>query len=128
MAGKLEGRQVVAQVVPGRGIQADGCADTGRGNPGRNDRPGPRKQLAGCRSDKTEGALCTDEQLLEIVAGVVLAQAPQTVEHTAVGQHHLQAQHEITHRAEPQYCSTAGIGRNRTAQLTAALRRKTERK
>ena len=42
--------------------------------------------------DDAEGALATDEELLQIVAGVVLAQPPQPVPDTPVGQYDLEAQ------------------------------------
>ena len=52
----------------------------------------PRKEFDGCGGDDAEGALAADEELLQIVAGVVLAQPPQPVPDTPVGQYDLEAQ------------------------------------
>ena len=47
-----------------------------------------RKELQHRRGDDAERALGADEQVLEVVAGVVLAQRGETVPHAPVGQHH----------------------------------------
>ena len=59
--------------------------------------------------------------MLEVVAGVVLAQGLQDIEHLAVGQHHFQAQHQIARVAVAQHLHTAGIGGNVAADLTRAF-------
>ena len=53
--------------------------------------------------DDAERALGADEQLLHVVAGVVLAQAAQAVPDAAVGQHHLQPEHQVARVAVAQH-------------------------
>ena len=50
------------------------------------------KELDRRGGDDAEGALGADKELLQIVAGVVLAQPPQPVPDTPVGQYDLEAQ------------------------------------
>ena len=65
--------------------------------------------------DHAERALGADEQLLEVVAGVVLAQGPQAVEDPAVGQHRLDAEDVAAGVAVPQDVEAAGVGGDRPA-------------
>jgi hypothetical protein len=71
------------------------------------------------RGDDAEGALAADEELLEIVAGVVLAQPAQPVPDAAVGQHDLEAQGQLAGIAVAQNRNPAGIGREIAADLAA---------
>ena len=86
------------------------------------------KQLDRRRGDDAERALAADEQLLQIVAGVVLAQAPEPVPDAPVGQHHLDSQGEFAGIAVAQHRDAAGIGRNVAADLAAAFRTEAQRK
>ncbi len=71
--------------------------------------------------DDAEGALAADEELLQVVAGVVLAQPPQPVPDAAIGQHDLEAQGQLAGIAVAQYRNPAGVGREIAADLAAPL-------
>ena len=62
-----------------------------------------------------------DEELLQVVAGIVLAQAAQPVPHRAVRQHHFEPERQIARVAVAQHGDAAGIGREIAADLAAAL-------
>jgi hypothetical protein len=68
------------------------------------------------------------KELLEVVAGVVLAQRAQSVPHPAVGQHHLQAEHLLARVAVAKHVHAARVRGQVAADLTTALRREGERK
>jgi hypothetical protein len=59
--------------------------------------------------------------VLEVVAGVVLAQAAQAVPDAAVGQHHFQAQRQLAGIAVAQHLHAAGIGGQVAADGGAAF-------
>ena len=80
-----------------------------------------RKQLQHRRGDDAERAFGADEELLQIVAGVVLAQAAHQVEHAAVGQHDFEPQHQLARHAVAQHMHAAGIGRDIAADGAASL-------
>ncbi len=86
------------------------------------------EQLEGGGGDDAQRTFGADQQLLEVVAGVVLAQAGQTVQHAAVGQHRLQAQGQLAHRPVAQHRHAAGIGGQVAADLAAAFRGQRQRK
>src|SRR5438270_425823 len=69
-----------------------------------------------------------EKQLLEIVAGVVLAQSAQAVPNASIGQHDLEAEHLFARGAVAQHIDAAGVGRQIAADLAAALRGKREGK
>ena len=71
--------------------------------------------------DDAQRAFGADEELLHVVAGVVLAQAPQPVPDAPVRQHHLEAQHQVAHGAVAQHLHAAGVGRDVAANLAGAL-------
>ena len=103
--------------------QGDGGGDVGDGHQRRRPRPRRREQLQHRRGDDAERALGADEQLLEVVAGVVLAQAAQAVPDAPVGQHDLEAEHELARVAEAQHRGAAGVGGRccrRSSQLPSA--------
>ncbi|MNE04410.1 hypothetical protein D3C80_969390 [compost metagenome] len=79
------------------------------------------------RRDHAQGALSADEQLLQVVAGVVLPQPFQAVEHLTVGHDDLQAQHQVAHHAVAQHRRAAGVGRDHAADGGRALGREAER-
>ena len=99
-----------------------------RRDPGRRRRGRPRKQLEDRGGDDAERALGADEQLLQVVAGVVLAQAAQPVPYAPVGQHHLQPEHQLARVAVAQHVHAARVGRKVAADLAAALGRQRKRK
>ena len=80
-----------------------------------------REQLQHRRGDDAERALGADEQLLEIVAGVVLAQSAQAVPDAAVGEHDFEPQRQFARVAEAQHGGAAGVGRQVAADRAASL-------
>ena len=76
----------------------------------------------------TERALGADEQLLEVVAGIVLQHAIHRRDNRAIGQHGLEAEHEIAHHAVAQHVHAAGVRRDVAAYRAAAARAEVERK
>src|SRR5712671_7345261 len=85
------------------------------------------KELNRRGSDDAEGALAADEELLQIVAGIVLAQAAKAVPNPSVGQHHLEAQCQLAGFAVAQDRDAAGVGRQIAADLTGPLGPEAER-
>ncbi len=62
-----------------------------------------REEFQARRGNDAERAFGAHEQGFHIVAGVVLAQALQPLEHPAVREHHFEAQHQVAHHAVAQY-------------------------
>jgi hypothetical protein len=83
---------------------------------------GQRVQLQRCRRDDPQCALCADEQRLDVVAGVVFAQALERRENPPIREHHFESQYQIAHHAVAQNRGPAGIGRQIAADLGGALR------
>ena len=71
--------------------------------------------------DDAEGALGADEQMLQIIAGVVFAQAAEAAPDAAVGKHHFQTQNQIAGVAVAQHADTAGIGGEIAADAAASF-------
>ncbi len=80
------------------------------------------KKLQHRGGDDAESAFRADEQVLEIVAGIVLAQPPQSVPDPPVGQHHFEPEAEIAGIAIGQHIEPAGIGRQIAADAAGAFR------
>ena len=119
---QLPGGEPVAPVVAQHPEQLRGGRDVAERHPARS----PGDGVAGCSASTAavttpERALGADEELLEVVAGVVLAQRAQPVPHPPVGQHHLEAQHQVAHHPVAQHRGTAGVGRDVAADRAAAL-------
>jgi hypothetical protein len=57
------------------------------------------EELQTCSGDHAERTLGADEEGLDVVARVVLAQALEAREHAAVGEHDLEAEHQVAHHA-----------------------------
>src|SRR5205085_4440917 len=72
-------------------------------------------------SDDAERAFGAEKELLQVVAGVVLAQAAQPFPHAAIGQHNLQAQHLVARAAVTEHVDAAGVGGEIAADLAAAF-------
>ena len=87
-----------------------------------------RKELQHRRGDDAERAFRADEQVLEIVAGVVLLELVEAVHHGAVRQHHFDAEREIARDAVSERAGAAGIGRKIAADGGAAFAAERERK
>jgi hypothetical protein len=81
-----------------------------------------------CRGgDDAERALTADKELLQIIAGIVLAQPPQPIPDPPVGQYDLEAQGQFAGIAIAQYRDAAGVGRQVAADLAAPLGTKAQR-
>ena len=92
------------------------------------DRAGLRKQFQHRGGDDAERAFRSHEQMLEIVAGVVLLQLAEVGQEPAVGQRDFDAEHEIARRAVGNRGSAAGIGGEIAADRRRAFRRKRQGK
>ena len=87
------------------------------------DRARTRHQPQHRGGDDAERAFRADEQVLEVVAGVVLLELVEVVEHAAVGEHHLDAERVRARDAVGERGGAAGIGREIAADGAGALRR-----
>ena len=71
--------------------------------------------------DDTEGALGADEQLAQVVAGVVLDEGAPELEARARGDDGLEPEHPVTREAVAQHLHAAGVGGQAAADLRRAL-------
>ena len=106
---ELEGRQDLGELALGF---AEGFLDVlVRGKTKVGDVDGGRALRAVDRntSDHTNSALATDEELLEIVAGVVLAELGQIVENGAVRKDGFKTKNSAVERAVTKKTKTTGV-------------------
>jgi hypothetical protein len=87
-----------------------------------------RKELQARCGDDAKGAFRAEEQRLDVIAGVVLAQRPERGEDASIGKRHLQSQHELAHHSVTHHVDAAGVGGEVAAQLTGSLRAETQGK
>ena len=80
-----------------------------------------RKQLEHRRGDDAERAFSADEDVPQVVAGVVLFQLLQQRQDAPIGQHHFQPEHQVARDAVSQRAGAAGIGREVAADGAASL-------
>ena len=94
-----------------------------RGKPDESgfDRLRRGKQFQHGRGDHAERAFGADEQVLEVVSGIVLLQLVEAVPDPAVGERHFEAEHEVARDAVGKRGDAAGIGREIAADGAAAL-------
>ena len=91
-------------------------------DPGDGARADRRDQPQARRGDDAERAFGADQQLLEVVAAIVLlerASAPRTA--LPSGSTASMPEHQRAHRAEAQHLGAAGIGRDQAADRRRAL-------
>src|SRR5690606_15245010 len=126
-AQKLESRDRLAELRAEQRQKLDGCCgavDTDE----RADHITRLREKAERRAcDDAERALRTNEELLHVVAGIILAQATQAIPDLAVGEHHFEAEHEAARIAIAQHLIAAGIGRNVATDLAGAFGAKAQR-
>ncbi len=79
-----------------------------------------------CRDD-AERALRADEQVLEVIARIVLAQRLEPVPHAAVGEHDFKPERKLARIAVSEHAYPAGIGGEHAADLAAPFRGKAQR-
>ncbi|GMA77675.1 hypothetical protein GCM10025880_40920 [Methylorubrum aminovorans] len=72
--------------------------------------------------DDPERSLAADEELLPVVAGIVLAQGAQAVDDAAVGEHDFETEDEVAGHAVAQHVDAAGIGGDHAADHRRAFR------
>src|SRR5712692_7190261 len=84
-------------------------------------RLGQGKELQDRRCDYAERSLGTDEKLLQVIAGVVLAQTAQAVPHLPRGQHDLESQHELASIAIAQHRGADRVVGQIAADFAASL-------
>ena len=80
------------------------------------------------RGDDAERAFGADEQVAQIVAGIVLLQLRQRVQHAPVGEHHFQPERHLARHAIGQRRGTAGIGGEVAADGAASFGAERQRK
>src|SRR5665213_2693548 len=110
------------------GDQRHDVLDALQADEGGLDLLGPWEQLERRGGDDAERTFAADEEVLQIVARVVLAQAAQPVPGPAIGQHRLDAERQLPHVAIAQDVDAAGIGREVAADLARAFGAEAERK
>ena len=85
------------------------------------------RQCECARGDHAECPLRADEELLEVVARVVLTERGEAVEHSAVGEDHLEPKDGAVERSVPQEAQPARVGRHVAANLARAFGAEVER-
>ena len=109
-ADDFEGRHVVAGRVAQAAEQAHCGGRIGHGGPGGGTDVRAREQLQRRRRDEAQAAFGADEEMLEVVAGIVLAQGAQAVPDATVGEDHFEAEGEFAGIAVAQDLHAAGVG------------------
>ena len=74
------------------------------------------------RGDDAERAFGADEEIAQVVAGIVFFQLRQAVENTPVGQHHFQPERHLARHAIGERGGAAGIGGEIAADGAASFR------
>ena len=77
----------------------------------------PRMQLQRRRRDDRQRPFAADEEIAQVVAGVVLAQARKAVPDAAFGSDGLEAEAQLARVAVAQHLRAAGVGREVAADL-----------
>ena len=85
------------------------------------DRARTRKEFEHRRRDDAERALGADEQVAQVVAGVVLLELVEDVHHPAVGEHDFEPEHQVTGDPVGKGASAARIGGQDAADGAAAF-------
>ena len=119
---KLERAQRAPQALFRETHRRDGGAETRRAGERDVGRDRPRGRDEGDLRDHAERSLRPDEQLLQVVPGVVLAQSPQKVQHAAVREHDFQTEHRASQRPVSHEPQPAGVGADVAADLALPLR------
>ena len=119
--------QAGAQVLLRQTEQHHGRFQRGHSRPGRQLRLGQRIKLERGSGDDAQCALGSDVEVLQVITGVVLAQAAQALPHVALRRDHLQPQAQLTRIAKTQHLGAAGIGAQCAADGASAFGRQTQR-
>ncbi len=119
---QLETRQLARAHFMGEIEKPGHLFETGEADKGRRLAFRGRHQLQHRRGDDAERAFRADEQVAQIVAGIVLPERPQAVPDAAIGEHHFEPEHEAARIAIGEHLQPAGIGREIAADLRRAFR------
>ena len=120
---QLERGDAAGGALFGERQQVDRRLRRGHAGKRRFDRARPRHQTQRRRGDDAERAFRADEQVLQVVAGIVLLQLVEVVQHAPVGQHHFQAERVRARDAMRECGGAAGVGREIAADGAGAFRR-----
>src|SRR5690349_17077023 len=123
----LEGRDTVAARAAQAGEEADRCGRIRYRQHRGEVCARAWEDLEHRSGNDAKRAFRADEEILEIVAGVVLAQSFQAVPHAAVGQYHLEPECELAGVAVAKHVDAARVGREVAADLAAAFRAERKR-
>uniref|UniRef100_A0A1I8GLH3 G_PROTEIN_RECEP_F1_2 domain-containing protein n=1 Tax=Macrostomum lignano TaxID=282301 RepID=A0A1I8GLH3_9PLAT len=126
---ELECGQDLAQAASGQPVSVQHGLRDGLvyAEKGQLHRLGPGRAQYSRFSNDTKRSLATNEQLFNIVSGVVFPQSSQAVQHLSGRQHSLQTQGGAAQAAVPQQAKAASIRGQVAANLTAALGAKVQR-
>ena len=120
---QLEAGEVAPRALRSDAEEAERRFDRGQADEGDLDRARARYEPQHRRGDHAQRAFGADEQVLQIVAGVVLLQLVEIVEDAPVGEHHLDAQYMGPRDAVSERLGAAGIGRKVAADGAGSFRR-----
>ena len=125
---ELEARDAAAGALVGEIEQRERCVRGGQADEGGLDRARAREQAQHRSGDDAERAFSADEDVAQVVAGVVLLELAQIVEHASVGEHDFESHHQFARDAIGERAGAAGIGREVAADGAAAFRAERQRK
>ena len=108
---KLETHQRVAGRDPQSGEQLDRRLWVGHGDEGGLDLARSRKQLQHRRGDDAQRPFPADEEMFQIIAGIILVQPSQAIPDSPVRHHRLDAEDQLAHIAVADGHGSARIGR-----------------
>lgn len=124
---ELEGGENLGELALGF---AEGFLDVlvgGQAEVGDVDGGGALRAVDGNSGDDANGALATNEELLDVVAGVVLAELGQVVHDGAVRENSLQTEDSAVKRSVAEETQTTSIGRNIATNVAGTLCAEVER-
>ncbi len=124
---RLVAHQLRVERVAQSPHQRHGVAQRAAGGPRGDAGARLREQAQGRGGDDAERALAADEQVAQVVAGVVLAKAVQAAPELALRGHDLQPQAQLARVAEAQHLRAAGVGREIAADRARSLGGQAER-
>src|SRR5580765_2672546 len=118
---QLEPREPLTSLLEGPAEQVQGPLRILERDHRRGAGLGHREKLQDRRGDHPQRPFRSNEELLEIVAGIVLAQSAQAVPDLPRGQDNLKAQQELARVAIAQHGRAARVRRKVTADLAASF-------
>ncbi|CRK12468.1 hypothetical protein BN1708_010508 [Verticillium longisporum] len=118
---ELKGRQNLRQLALGRLERLLHLVERLEAEEGDVDGARALRADDGHLGDDADGALAADEELLEVVARVVLAQRAEVLDDGAVGQDGLEAEDVAVQAAVAQQTQAAGVGGHVAADVARAL-------